>query len=79
MLDTILKEPSVKDVDIVVKCKKYPQFRKELEEIQKQYNFDHNMALYTNLDKVEEAKYFEILKRDKLYINFYAYKMADLS
>jgi hypothetical protein len=36
------------------------------------------MALYTNLDKVEEAKYFDILKRDKLYINFYAYKMADL-
>lgn len=58
MIDTILKEPSLKDVDIVVKCKKYPEFRKELEDIEKQYSFDHNMSLYATLDKVDEAKYF---------------------
>lgn len=30
MIDRVLKEASLKDIDIVVKCKKYPEFRKEL-------------------------------------------------
>lgn len=52
MIDTIVKEPTLKDVDIVVKCKKYPEFRKELQEIEKSYSFDHNMSIYMTLDKM---------------------------
>ena len=53
MIEAILKEPALKDVDIVVKCKKYPEFRRQLEEIEKAYSFDHNMSIYLNLTKVE--------------------------
>lgn len=31
------------------------------------------------LEKIDELKYFEILKRDKLYVNFYGFKMAPLT
>ncbi len=79
MIDTILSEKALRDIDIVVKCKKYPEFRKQLEEIEKQYSFDHNMSIYMTLEKIDELKYFEILKRDKLYVNFYGFKMAPLT
>ena len=79
MIEAILKEPALKQVDVVVKCKKYPEFKKELEQIEKAYSFDHNMSIYLNLSKVEESKYFQFMKRDKLYINFYGFKMSQLS
>ena len=79
MIDTILSEKALKEIDIVVKCKKYPEFRKQLEEIEKLYSFDHNMSIYMSLEKIDELKYFEIQKRDKLYVNFYGFKMAQLS
>lgn len=79
MMEIILKEPTLKDVDIVLKCKKYPEFKKELEEIAKGYDTDLNMSIYANLEKIDQGKYFEIMNRDKLYVNFYGYKMSLLS
>lgn len=37
------------------------------------------MSIYANLEKIDEGKYFEIMRRDKTYVNFYGYKMALLS
>lgn len=37
------------------------------------------MSIYMSLEKIDEFKYFEIQKRDKLYVNFYGFKMAQLS
>ena len=40
-------------VDIVVKYHKYPEFKKELDDIEKTYNDILNMSLYANLNKSE--------------------------
>ena len=75
MLEHVLKEPFLKEIDIVVKCKKYPEFYKELQELDKAYSASINMSLYMDLTHVENQKVFDIMKRDKLYINFYGFRM----
>lgn len=40
------------EVDIVKKYHKYPDFKKELDEIEKGYKDKLNMSLYSSLDKV---------------------------
>lgn len=45
----VLSSSIWKQVDIVVKYKKYPQFKKELDKIEKDYLYDLNMSLYSNL------------------------------
>ena len=45
----ILSSHASKDVDIVVKYKKYPEFKKELDKIEKDYQLDLNMSIYSNL------------------------------
>lgn len=37
------------------------------------------MSIYANLEKIDEGRYFEIMNRDKMYVNFYGYKMSLLS
>ena len=75
-MEQILKEPSVKDEDIVVKCKKYPAFHKELKEIENSYFMDLKMAPYAKMKKNPDSIPFDICKRAKLFVNFYAYRMS---
>ena len=62
-------------MDIVVKCKKYPEFHKELKDMEKAYSTDLNMSIYANLESGEKIKAFDIMNRDKLYVNFFGYRM----
>lgn len=75
MIEKVLNEPSLKEVDIVVKCKKYPEFYRELSDMEKSYSSDLNMSIYANLEIVDKIKCFDILNRDKLYVNFFGYRM----
>lgn len=70
MIDTILSEKALRDIDIVVKCKKYPEFRKQLEEIEKQYSFDHNMS---NLHDPRENR------RTQIFRNYYEEQFTSIS
>ena len=62
-------------MDIVVKCKKYTEFHKELKDMEKAYSTDLNMSIYANLESGEKIKAFDIMNRDKLYVNFYGFRM----
>lgn len=61
--------------DIVKKCKKYEEFREELEQIDIQYAHDLNMAIYASLDDVENLGVFQVTHKPMLTISFYAYLM----
>jgi hypothetical protein len=73
--DQILYSKAYSETDIVKKCKKYPEWHKELEQIEVAYLHDLNMALYASLEEIETYKTFELLHKDMLYVNFYAYRM----
>lgn len=45
----VLSSQAWKDVDIVTKYKKYPEFKKELDKIEKDYLEVLNMSLYSSL------------------------------
>ena len=49
MLEKVINEPFLKEVDIVIKCKKYAEFYKELKDMEKAYSTDLNMSIYANL------------------------------
>lgn len=49
----ILNLECYSSTDIVKKCKKYPEFMRELEEIEVEYSHDLNMAIYASLEDLE--------------------------
>jgi hypothetical protein len=52
------------ECDIVKKYKKYPEFKRDMDEIQQFYNSNLNMALYENLDSEEALKIFNKIDAD---------------
>lgn len=71
----ILSLECYSSTDIVKKCKKYPEFMRELEEIEVEYSHDLNMAIYASLEDLEALGVFQLQTHGGLFISFYAYLM----
>ena len=63
-------------MDINRKYKKYPDFKKEMDEIEDFYNAELNLALYENLDRLQERCIFDTIQEgNRATIVFYGFKM----
>jgi hypothetical protein len=80
MMAKILTEPSLSTVDIVVKCGKYPEFRKELEEIARAYDSALQLSLnYSSpVPEADYSRYLQFVRCRRLYLVFYGKQLEDL-
>ena len=65
------------EADIVKKYKKYPEFKRDMDEIQLFYNSSLNLSIYENLEKEESLKIFEVIEhenKDRHVIVYYGHR-----